>query len=45
VRAEHKDDLLLALLEKLYGGNASAVTDFREFLKSRGIHSEFDTWV
>jgi len=45
VRSEHKDDLLLALIEKLYGRNASAVTDFRDFLKSRGIPNEFDTWV
>jgi hypothetical protein len=45
VRSEHKDDVLLALMEKLYGGSASAVTDFREFLKSRGIPNEFDTWV
>jgi hypothetical protein len=45
VRSEHKDDVLLALMEKLYGGNGSAVTDFREFLKSRGIPNEFDTWV
>ncbi|GAI24511.1 unnamed protein product, partial [marine sediment metagenome] len=44
-RSEHKDDVLLALMEKLYGGNASAVSDFREFLKSRGIPNEFDTWV
>lgn len=45
VRSEHKDDVLLALMEKLYGGNGSAVSDFREFLKSRGIPNEFDTWV
>ena len=45
VRNEHKDDVLLALMERLYGGNASAVTDFREFLKSRDILNEFDTWV
>ena len=45
VRGEHKDDVLLALIEKLYSGSGSAVTDFREFLKSRGIPNEFDTWV
>ena len=45
VRSEHKDDVLLALMEQLYDGNPSAVSDFREFLESRGIHCEFDTWV
>lgn len=45
VPSKYKDHVLLALLEELYGGNGSAVSDFREFLKSRGIHSEFDTWV
>jgi len=45
VPSEHKDDVLLALLEKLYGGNGSAVSDFLGFLKSRGIPNEFDTWV
>ena len=45
VRGEHKDDLLLALMDKLYGGNAAAVSDFRDLLKSRGIPSEFGTWV
>ena len=45
VPSEHKDDVLLALMEKLYGGNGSAVSDFRDLLKSRGIPNEFDTWV
>jgi len=45
VPSEHKDDVLLALMERVFGGNASAVSDFRGFLKSRGIPNEFDTWV
>jgi len=45
VPSGHKDDVLLALMERLYGGNASAVSDFRNPLKSRGIPNEFDTWV
>ena len=45
VSAEHKDDLLLALIEQAYAGNPRAVDDFREYLASRGIPSRFDTWT
>lgn len=45
VPGEHKDDVLLALIERLYGGNPSAVDEFRDFVKSRGIQSEFGSWV
>jgi hypothetical protein len=45
VRAEHKDDVLLALVEKVYGGNRSAISDFRAFMKEKGIPSTFDSWV
>jgi hypothetical protein len=45
VRTEHKDRLLLALMEKLYGGNSSVVSEFMEFLKSRGIPYEFGSWA
>lgn len=45
VSAEHKDEVLLALIEQLYAGNPRAVDDFREFLASRGIPSRFDTWT
>jgi len=45
VRPEHKDWVLLALIEKLYGGNSSADSDFMEFLRSKGIPYEFGSWV
>ena len=45
VRPEHKDWVLLALIERLYGGNSSVVSEFMEFLRSRGIPYEFDSWV
>jgi len=45
VRPEHKDRVLLALIERLYGGNSTVVSEFMEFLKSRDIPYEFDSWV
>ena len=41
VSKEHKDDVLLLLIEKLYGGNSSAVSEFRRLLESSGIPCEF----
>jgi len=40
VPAKYKDDVLLALLEKLYAGNRSAVDEFLDFMRSRGIPVE-----
>jgi hypothetical protein len=45
VSPEHKDDVLLALIERQYGGNPRAVDDFRGFLASQGIPSRFETWT
>ena len=45
VSKEHKDDVLLLLLEKLYGGNSSAVSKFRGLLESRGIPCEFHSYA
>jgi hypothetical protein len=45
VRPEHKDWVLLALIEKLYGGHSAADSDFMEFLRSKGIPYEFGSWV
>jgi hypothetical protein len=45
VPSERKDDVLLALMGRLYGGSSSAVGDFREFPESRGISFEFATWA
>jgi hypothetical protein len=45
VSSNHKDDVLLALLEKLYGGNPAAIEEFRDLLEARGIKSEFHSWT
>ena len=45
VRPEHKDWVLLALIEKLFGGSSMADSDFMEFLKSKGIPYEFGSWA
>ena len=44
VSKEHKDDVLLLLIEKLYGGNSSAVSEFKRLLESSGIPSEFHSY-
>ncbi|WP_242359878.1 MULTISPECIES: hypothetical protein [Anaeromyxobacter] len=41
VRHEHKDALLLALLERLYRDDACAVSRLRELLEAKGIPGEF----
>jgi hypothetical protein len=41
VLAADKDRVLLALIEELYSGNAPAISEFREFLVSKGIASQF----
>ena len=40
-----KDRVLLALIKVRYVGHFSAVDEFRDFLKSRGIPYEFGTWA
>jgi hypothetical protein len=45
VRAEDKDSVILALIEKLFGGRFSAVDKFREFLKEKGIPFGWMTWA
>ena len=44
VKPEHKDRLLLALLQEKYDNNFRASSQFMEFLNSRGIPYDFDTW-
>jgi hypothetical protein len=44
VSPARKDEVLLALLEAVYGGNSRAVDAFAEFLDARGIPYDFDTW-
>ncbi|MBN2004502.1 MAG: hypothetical protein JXA21_14195 [Anaerolineae bacterium] len=38
------DDALLVLLEARWGGNPSAVDDFRIFLAENGVAGKFETW-
>ena len=45
VPSAHKDDVLLALLTTNYSGNASVVEEFKEYLESRGIPREFDSYA
>ncbi len=45
VASQHKDRVLLALLEQLYGGHFSAVDEFRSFLQSKGIPFGWMTWT
>ena len=45
VPAKYKDDVLLTLIKKLYAGRQSAVDEFRDLMRSRGVPVEFDTWA
>ncbi len=45
VSAEHKDAVLLALLEARFGGDPAAVDTFRAFLTEYGIPGKFETWT
>ncbi len=40
VRAADKDRVLIALLEKLYAGNQSAISKLKKYLESKGIPCE-----
>jgi hypothetical protein len=41
VKAADKDRVLLALLEKLYAGNASVISELKHYLESKDIPCEF----
>lgn len=45
ISAADKDRVLLALIEKLYSGNQSAISEIKEYLNSKGIPSEFSSYV
>ena len=45
ISAADKDRVLLALIEKLYFGNPSVTSEIREYLDSKGISSEFSSYV
>jgi hypothetical protein len=44
IPAAEKDRLLLALIEKIYKGNASVVSEMKEFLEERNIPYGFQTY-
>src|SRR3954463_11327181 len=45
VRSQHKDDALLALIEKLYAGDTRAEIRLRELLEGKGIPCEFHNYM
>ena len=45
IEARDKDRLLLALIDKLYSGNLSLISEFQSFLSSEGIPSNFWSYV
>ena len=45
VSKEHKDDVLLLLLEKMYSGNTSVISEFKELLESSGIPCKSHSWA
>lgn len=44
VAKEDKDRLLLALLERFFGGNLGAVEEFRDFARSKDIPVSWFRW-
>jgi hypothetical protein len=44
VSKEEKDRVLLALIQKVFGGKFRAVDDFREFLEEKGVPFGWMTW-
>lgn len=44
VKVEEKDRLLIALIQKQFSGDFSAVDKFREFLKERGVPFHWNVW-
>ena len=45
VRAEHKDAVLLALIEKLFKDDDRLVTKLRALLEAKGIPCEFSSYA
>ena len=45
ISAADKDRVLLALIEKLYSGNSSLISEIKDYLAYKGIPSEFASYV
>jgi hypothetical protein len=44
IKAADKDQLLLALIEKIYSGNNRVISEFQEYLKANKIPNEFTSF-
>ena len=44
VSAQEKEKLLLALMQKVFGGNMNAIDDFIQFAESKGIKVDAFRW-
>ena len=44
-KLESTDEAILALLSRLYSGNPKAVDEFKDYMRSRGIQAQFDSWA
>jgi len=44
IEAKDKDRVLLALIEKMYGGTPKPLEDFQRFLKSKKIPAKFSSY-
>ena len=44
IMAPNKDQVLLALIQKLYSGNTSLISEFKGYLESKGIPCEFSSY-
>jgi len=45
IPAANKDQVLLALIQKQYSKNTSVISEFQNYLKSRGIPCEFSSYT
>jgi hypothetical protein len=45
IRRQDEDRVILALIEKLFGGRFGAVDEFSEFLKEKGIPFGWMSWA
>lgn len=45
IKAEHKDQLLLALIEKFFTGNATVISEVKELLEKKKIPCKFFSYA
>jgi hypothetical protein len=44
IPAANKDDVLLALIQTQYSGNTHVISELKQYLESRSVPCEFETW-